>query len=242
MGYIADKILKLSRQLYPTGRAFRFFEFSNLEKLHKGLALSEERFYNAAVSIKDSLLPDNDNFTSDDATDWERRLGMITNPTTALSIRKGAIMRKLNQPGEAPAKINWRHLQSQLQLAGFDVYVYENRFGYYPYGEEYYTQTPDDVAGTVGYFFKTNRLGLYRLGQRNYGGVYSFGLIANHIDEDIDNQFVLKSSNLRYTFFIGGATLGSFANVDESRKEEFRQLILILKPVQNIGFLFINYT
>jgi hypothetical protein len=71
-------------------------------------------------------------------------------------------------------------------------------------------------------------------------GIYYNNLIANRIDESLDVTFDI-GSNLRATFFVGGETLGTFADVDIQRKEEFRQLILKLKPVQSIGFLLINY-
>lgn len=238
MGYIGDQILLLSKQLYPTGRAFKLFDQSVHERLHKALAKSEERAYNAATSILYSILPDNDNFTSDDATDWERRLGLITNLSISLSNRKAAIRRKLSQPGNAPAKSNWRYLQEQLQAAGFDVYVYENRFQDYP-GEDYFTKTPGQISGNSGYFI-TNRHGMFQHGQVQHGGHYT-GFCANYIDELQDYKFVI-SPNLRSTFFIGGSILGNSANIPSARHDEFRQLILTLKPVQTVAFLFINYT
>jgi len=42
--------------------------------------------------------------------------------------------------------------------------------------------------------------------------------------------------------FVGGVTVGSFANVPLARKNEFRQLILKSKPLHAVGYLFINYT
>ena len=41
--------------------------------------------------------------------------------------------------------------------------------------------------------------------------------------------------------FESGTPLGNFADVSADRKIEFRDLILNLKPVQNIGVLLINY-
>jgi len=48
-------------------------------------------------------------------------------------------------------------------------------------------------------------------------------------------------SNLTSTFFIGGAVLGDFVNVDLLRRDEFRQLILKTKPVQTVGYLLVDY-
>jgi hypothetical protein len=238
MPNISDKLLALTRQLYPTGRAWKMPVSGTLEQLHIALSVSEDRAYNDAISILDSLLPDNDNFTTDDANDWERRLGIISNPLVPLPSRKLAIIRKMNQPGAAPAKSNWRYLQEQLQAAGFDVYVYENIFPYY-YPDGDVTETPYQVTGGDTSFYTPNRYGQYRYGQVNYGGSYK-KFVANHIDETRDWLFNI-GSNLRSTFYIGGPTLGSFADVDTLRKDEFRQLILTIKPAQTVGFLLINY-
>jgi uncharacterized protein YmfQ (DUF2313 family) len=234
MSYIGDKILQLTRQLYPTGRAFKMPDGSYFEKLHKALAVSEEQAFNDARSVLDSAIPDNDNFTADDAKGWERRLGLITNEAVALSDRKLAIQRKYNHPGSIPARQNYRFLEKQLQDAGFDVYVYENRF---PDGMGgFTTDTPESVSGVTGDLIQ---YGQFQYGQSRYG-VAKRNMIANYIDENIDWKFNVGSS-LRATFFIGGNPIGSFADVDVNRKDEFRQLILKAKPVQCVGFLFINY-
>lgn len=237
---LKDKILNLTRQLYPTGRAWKMSEGSDFEKLHIGLEVSEEQAYLDAVSILNSILPDNANFTSNEATDWERRLGLITNLAVPLSDRILSILRKYNQPGIYPEKGNWRYLQAQLQSAGFNVNVYENRFPYYyPDDGEEYTQSPLQLTGNSSYYIPNN-YGQYNYGQINYGGRFT-KFVANHIDEARDWSFNI-GSNLRSTFYIGGPTVGSFANVSSLRKDEFRQLILTIKPVQTVGFLLINYT
>lgn len=235
MGVVADKILTLTKNLYPTGRAWSMPAGSVLEKLHKALALSEERTWLDAVSILDSALPDNPNFTSQDASDWERRLGMITNLAVPLADRKLAIIRKMNHPGTIPARQNYLYLEGQLQAAGFAVYVFRNVFSDGMGG--YITKNPLTISGGVG---RINfQHGQRQHGQFHHGSAYD-NIIANHIDEDRDRLFNI-GSNLRSTFFIGGGYLGTFANVDANRKDEFRQLILRLKPVQEIGFLLINY-
>lgn len=231
-----DKIIQLTKQLYPTGRAFKMPLNGYLDCLHKGLAISEAQAYEDACAILNSVLPDNDNFSEDDATDWERRLGLITNPAVSLSDRKLAIIRKMNHPGNIPARQNYRYLQGQLQAAGFNVFVYENRF-------------PDGLGGYTtlnpGLLAYGQGLVQFQHGQFQHGlqirtGKKFQNIIANHIDEQLDWNFNF-GSNMRSTFFICGSSLGTYANVDEDRKKEFRQLILKIKPVQAVGFLFINY-
>lgn len=233
MGYIGDKILKLTRQLYPTGRAWKMPFDGFFESLHKALAVSEENAYNDAVSIMYSILPDNPNFTSDDATDWERRLGMETNLATPLSLRMLAIKRKMQSPGINPARENYLNIQYQLQLGGFDIYVYENRFPVYPYG--YTTQTIQQFANLYD-----NQHGDHQHGDIQHG--FQFGdVVVNSMDQTIDSSFVI-STDLRSTFFIGGPTAGSYANVPLTRKQELRHLILQLKPAHTVAYLLINYT
>lgn len=233
---IVDKILSLTKQLYPRGRAFKMPFDGVLESLHKALSISEAQAYTDAIAIHDSMLPDNSNFSISDAQDWERRLGLISNEAVSLSDRKLAIERKLNQPGLAPAKSNWRYLQLQLQNAGFDVYIYENRFDDYPDG--YITKTPVTFASDSS-FFIGHQYGEFQYGEFQYGGRFT-KFVANHIDETRDWEFNI-APDLRSTFFVGGATAGSFANVDSARKDEFRKLILTIKPVQCVAYLLIDY-
>jgi uncharacterized protein YmfQ (DUF2313 family) len=231
---VFDKILKLSKQLYPTGRAFKMPLSSEFEKLVKGLGRSEARMYSGANSILNSLLPDNDNFTTQDATDWERRLGMITNSSVSLADRKLSIRRKIAHPGTIPARQNYLYIEGQLQQAGFDVYVHENRF---PYGDGSYTQlTPFEASGAISGTFQH---GDAQHGDIQHGSAYD-DKVVNYIDEELDNIFNV-GDNLKFTFFICGPYLGDFADVPFERKDEFRQLILKLKPVQCVAYLFINY-
>lgn len=236
---IKDKILKLSKQLYPTGRAFKMPETGYSEKLHKALSVSEAQAYQDAISIKYSLLPDNNNFTTDDATDWERRLGLPYSPSSTLTDRKAAILRKLQQPGTNPAKGHYLYLQTQLQLAGFNVYVFENRFlTYYPDG--YIALHPVQLTSATP-IYNTTRHGMFKHGTGIHHGKFYNNKIANYIDENLDYYFDI-GSNLKSTFYIGGNPIGSFATVPIARKNEFRQLVLKLKPCQTVAYLFINYT
>lgn len=252
---IFDKIIALTKQLYPTGRAFKTFAGSVKEGLYRGLALSEDRAYQDALSILDKILPDNDNFTAEDAADWERRLGLITNENLDLQVRKDALLRKINHPGTIRARQHYLYLERQLRLADFDVYVFENRFDDGMGG--LITKTPNEIltvfnvqhgdfqhgdeqhgGGSVP-FLESPQHGDFQHGDTQHGGTFT-NLIANYIDESTDFSFNV-GDNLRSTFFISGQPLGTFANVPESRKDEFRQLILKTKPAQTVGYLFINY-
>ncbi len=230
-----EKILEQKRRYYPTGRAFRMQEGNNMYALHSGLAVSEVQSYEDSMAIMYSILPDNGFFTSDDATDWERRLGLITNLSTPLADREAAIRRKMAAPGVQPAHGHYLYLERQLQAAGFNVWVHENLFYTYPTGYE--SVPPNTLYGNT--YFKTARHGMFNHGQRLHGGYYT-NKIANSIYQEEDNNFQLGGS-FASTFFIGGQTIGTYANVLAVREVEFRQLILQIKQVQSIGFLQINY-
>ncbi len=227
MSYIGDKILALSKQLFPTGRAWRLNLDGYFENLFKGLQPSEEQFYNDAVSTLNSILPDNDDFTEEDATDWERRLGMITADGVSLEDRKLAIIRKMNFPGVVAARQAATWIEKQLQDAGFNVYVFEN----IP------ALPPEDVS-IYGYdFIDDFNFGMFNFGQVNFGGGYN-NLVANNLVSDLGFDL---GDNLKCTFYVCGETKGLFADVPAARELEFRQLILRTKPAQTVAFLLINY-
>ena len=232
---ISNKILQLSKQLYPKGRAFKMPEFGDLEKLHIALSEVETVAYQDGLSILNAILPDNNNFTSDDATEWEVRLGMIISGAS-LTDRKLAILRKMNHPGTIKTRQSYLYLEGQLQAAGFNVYVYENRFfdGY-----DWETKTPQEFS-LDPYPNYTVQLNDHQLGDFQLGGIWS-NKVANDILESKDDKFDL-GNNLRSTFFIGAAYEGEWADVPLIRETEFRQLILKIKPVQTIAFLLVNYT
>lgn len=235
---LIDKIKALTQMLYPTGRAFRVTEDGDLYLLHQGLNQSEHEALTDAMSILDSILPDNDNFTEEDASAWEVRLGLITNDATPLADRKLAIIRKMNHPGTIKARQHYLYMQGQLQAAGFNVYVYENRFPTYPTG--YTTKTPEQFALTPYPMVEIQHDYIFVQHGDVQHGETEGNKVANRINQTIDNYFNI-GANYRSTFFIGGPYPGEFANVLASREQEFRQLIFKLKPAQTVGFLLINY-
>jgi len=240
MAWIDDTLLELKKQLYPSGRAFKMPPNGTFEKLTKALAVSEARAYNDAISILDSMIPDNANFTTDDATQWERRLAIISNPATPLSARKAAILQKMAYPGTDAPRCAASYITAQLQAAGFNVKIYENRFFIGSPGM-WVTQTPSEILGVdVG----DAAYNLFGYGELGYGDTFALSgvtKIANYIEEAKDELFVVYP-NYRSTFFIADpSSITTFATVAATRHDEFRQLILQLKPVQAVGFLFINY-
>lgn len=229
------KFIGLAKQLYPTGRAFYLPQNGTFEKLHKGINTSMIRAVEDAKSIIDAALPDNENFTEADAELLENKYGMYISPATSLANRKLAIMRKMAYPSNIPARQNHLFLQSQLRLAGFDVYIYENKFFE---GGQWITKTPDEVAAlsTVA----TQHGGNTQHGTGTQHGTTGFNVIAN-ADKGPESYNIGGDGNLWATFFLGGNTLGEVANVPQEREKEFRELVLKLKPAHTVAYLFIKF-
>ncbi len=218
-------IISLTKQLYPTGRAWIMKKGSIFYKFHDGLAYSESRIYAKILGILDSVLPDNDDFSEDDADNYERALAVYQQSSgLTLSERKNNIKRKLQHPGNILGRQAAVYIEYQLQLAGFDVYIHENRPTIYDpvpaiYGEINYNDTTYGNTGISGYT-----------------------KIANYVDELKDSSFSFgDATDKRATFFVGGEIFPNFADVPADRKNEFRDLILRLKPAQMAGYLLINY-
>lgn len=256
ISYYATQLLSLTKQLYPTGRAFWMKKGGVFYRLHEGLTQSEARCYSDAIGQLDIILPDNDGFTEEDATQWERSFGMITNTAVSLADRKAAITRKINYPGETKGRQSLVYIQSELQKAGFDVYVHENRFSDGIGGYE--VISPNDI-GTIDYQFGNSEF-TYEFGGK-ITGVDMTEIIANYIDSELDapsfegaefgviefgewefsGAIDFDDIRLRQTFFVCGQIFPSMAYVPLTRKREFRELLLKLKPAQMIGFLYIDY-
>lgn len=231
---IQELILEQKRRRYPQGRAFRMNADGYMYGLHRALSVSEAQAYEDSIAILWSLLPDNERFTSADATDWNRRLAMIINTATPLPDRELAVRRKMAAPGIQPAKAHYLYIQTQLRAAGFDVFVYENIFPDYPDGTT--TMNPADISSDI---FSQIQQGDRQQGGAQQGG-YINQIVVNSLDNNVDVQFDI-GPNLRATFFIAGDTLGNYADVLATREQEFRQLILNLKQTQMVAILFVNY-
>lgn len=222
-----------------------------------------DQLYSDMVGILNTIIPDNEEFDSTDADRWESTFEIVSN-LTDIEERKTRILRRLFYPNGVVERSNVEFIQDQLRASGFDVYVVENRFWN---GSEYEVQDPDALTD------KDVQLGLGNLGVIELGGIIPgtnyTGIIANYVNEDLDNQFfsstvvtppelgenqlgafelggqtsvrLPRDIQLQGSFFIGGQSFPSFASVPLSRKDEFRALLLKLKPVHTLGYLYINF-
>jgi len=217
-------LINLTKQLYPTGRAFNIRTNGVFFKLSDSLAASEARVLSELRNLLSRVIPDNAVFDAEDAGHWERALGLPIAPEGVdLEGRKQIIYNKMKYPGTLKARQHYLYIEARLRENGFNVYILENDLSETPAAMNY--------------------------GEFNYGeGVYGSAAIdwtvcANYTDETKDRVFNIGLPvNYRATFYVGGQNPGDFATVPAERKNEFRELILKLKPAQTVGLLRINYT
>lgn len=226
-----DEIYKLTKSLFPNGRAFWLSE-ETIQIFIRALCISEAEAYDESLSILSSILPDNDNFTPEDATLWERRLNIAVNPPLlTLDERKTLIARKYAFPGSFIYRQNWRYVEYQLQYAGFNVWVHENRF--------------DDGFGGFEYINQLELSIIQHASDTELGSDLEMGdpgmdLIAN-LPDAIEVFDVGETTNFKGGFYIGGETFPDRAIVPKQLEKEFRKLVLTLKPTNTFAILLIDF-
>lgn len=225
---LVDIMTNLASQLYPTGRAFHMNKGGVMDKTHLSFNRSFIRIIDDAQLTLDSTFPDNDNFSVEDCELWEYRFGIVTNNLLSLQERKSAIYRRMSRGRNVPARQHKNYIQSQLQLAGFDVYLYEN---VQPY------KRPQDIIALLTNNVQHGGTTQHGIGLQHGGS--SSQIIANSYKAN--ELYSVSDARLWATCFIGGSTLGTYATIPANREEEFRELVLKLKPAHIVCFTFINY-
>ena len=215
---------KLTQLLYPKGYAYRLFEWSNKLKFEKALTKQTEQTYNSIIHVQNSFMPDNTFFITEDAVKWESVLGVFPPNGATLNERKSAIFQKLASPNNTESRNTLVYMQFAIQLAGFNLYLHKSN-----------GQSPDFVANTI----TQAQHGDFQHGQITHGAGFT-NIVANSVEASTDATFDI-GTNYNQVFYIGASVRGDFANVSMARQEELRRLILNLKPVESIAFLFINY-
>lgn len=207
----------LTNQLFPTGRAFWRPKGSTFQNLLEGIVESESRVQNSIMSLEYDFYADSTLMSNEAVEKWTSTFGIVCNGTQVERIE--SVRQRQAYPSNILARQSDYFIQNELRNAGFDVYVYK---GY-----------ADEQAAILGGFL----LGECVLGKGT--GVYS--IIANNIDESLDAGFVLLGDGKKAVFTVSGQGFGVATTVPLVRKNEFRDLILKLKPAQTVGLLYINY-
>ena len=213
-------ILKLKKQLLPTGRAFKVPVNGNFENLILGRGIKESEVYKDTIGILDSLIPDNNNFLDDDCSAWENSLSV--SPATLLADRKAAIYRKMQFPSNVRGRQHKNYLEYQLNQAGFICKVYE-----WLDMSSFVTSTNHSL-GTI----HSNSTFHSSLTFPSYSQV-----VANFIEPEKETLITLNLDNTKNVFWISGLTFDYPLTITSDRISEFRHIILSIKPIQTIGLI-----
>lgn len=213
----SEQINTLSSQLYPTGRAWWKRKDGIFDKIHQGLALSESRVENDILNIQNDILADSVNMSETSLELWENVFGLQAKGTIAERLQ--IVYQRQTFPNNVLARQSLQFIQSQLQLAGFNVFLHKQ------------STSPNSAI-----------YGLFQYGQKKYGQkTSSFKLVTNEVDENKEKPFNITSIGEKNIFYIGGENLGDYAEISVDLKNTFRELILILKPAHSVAVLNINY-
>jgi hypothetical protein len=251
-----DDLFNLVTSLYPQGRAFDVKKDPFYSAVIRGVIKSYIRTVGDGNAIQVGLNPNDDDFTAEQATILEKRYGIIINKNRPLVDRKATLVARMTDPGLTLAKQHKNYIEYRLQQAGFNVFVHENRF-LQPFptssaysgaaysgssysgneGYDYYAIDPGSVASTgkVRNYTKVEDDGEIS-GQVSASGASYSGSAWSTIERDNSDTQWWKS-----VFFIGGQTFPDSADVEATRIDEFRHLILTLKPVHSRADYIINF-
>lgn len=232
-------------------------DISDNDKLNIAKLRSWDRLYADIKKILDQKYPDNSNFDELDTENWERVFGLTPSSTMTIEERNEVILARQSY-SKVKERQTAEYIEDQLQANGFDVYVHENRFEATPYITQCgpsqcgFSQCGGTNDPVYPYVAKEPETGWEEICANSLDpavdatifdatpgtqcGVAQCGssICASPIQEDRETQ-------LSYSFFIGGETYPNLADVPESRKNEFRELILKLKPAHLVAWLYINY-
>lgn len=230
------KLMDLTNLLYPTGRAWYLPESGVFKKMHEVINNSMIRVKSFTAEMMDSYFPDNENFNEEDCDFWEYKLGLSTSNSLPLSVRRDIILRKISFPRNIVARQSLSYIQSQIDIYGFNVKIYENIF--YDQSGQPYHETPGNIITQS--LLDTQHGGDTQHGEPTQHGKGSYDIIANKMD---DEQYQIGGNqNLWATFFIASPNnLFEMATVPIKRKKEFKELILKLKPAHLVAFTLIKY-
>lgn len=239
---------------FPTGRAWKG---ENMLSICKALGIESRR---QQLELKDTASINNMLY-GDNLERWEQCLGLLGEGTTAE--REQAVSRKLSDIGGLKAS----DVERELQAAGFNLYVYENRFdpgtidytkfpstfGSAYFGSDYFSETRRYLSINPYFFKDASPLPGQTFGSAFFGSK-TFGYSGAGTGAELfargsyEDDLLLWSSLLtapmeryQYSFFIAGASWGDIADVDSDRRTELRRLIMEIKPMGMWAFGFINY-
>ena len=231
----SKQLMDLVNFLYPTGRAWLLPEKGNYRMIHDVVNNSLLKVKDYLKLMLNSYFPDNEDFDEEDCEFWENKLGLISSNSLSLQKRKEIILRKMAFPRGIEARQGLSYIQEQLDIYGFNVKIYENIFQ--DDNGNYYHENPNNVLELA--LLDTQHGWPTQHGPTQHGKG-AFDVIANTIETE--NYNIGGNQNLWSTFFIASKDSLTKAGIIElSRKREFKELILKLKPAHLVAFCLISY-
>ena len=213
-------ILKLTKQLFPTGRAFRIPSGGTFEKLLEGIALSEQRLVDTTLGLLNRIMADNIYFSLEDCADWEKRFAMGDNSAMYFDDRKSLIYRKYRYPGNVITRSSLLYIQHELQNAGFNVYLKDKVTS-----SQNFSFSQHEIDGEMGLDTEHNAYGVYS------------DILANY-----PTQIELfPLDGLTQFVRVEGLRAWQQAEVPKESEISLKRLLLILKPVEVIFLLNVRY-
>lgn len=219
-------MLSLIRKLYPKGGLiFNLFLGSKNKALHEAICDEMNYLKTFVDDGLDSFFPDNNSFTTSDATMWETKYGIETDTSISLSQRRSNLIQRIKHPGGEIYRQTRSFIEAQLRNQGFDVRVYENTLG----------QTPEEIFPSLNYGseFGNSEFGNSELG---FSGIE---IIGN--SSDLNENYVVGNNNYWATFIISGSSMQNQALVPSHRRKEFRKAVLRVKPAHMAALVLVNY-
>lgn len=247
---LKDKILALFKRLLPNGQAYTPATGGVMEATFKGI-IGDDSTASSLVQVRDdglnvlqALIPDNSGFSTQDAHDWYRRLGLYDTGSISFSAMKAAILQKMSWAANPTNQQTAAYIQSQLHAAGFtDCNVFFNNLGSGGSAISIGAVTGEPIEIAMCGLIQCNDTQCGTPAQTSGTGE-TYRKVANYIEETKDDFIILGNPNYEATFFIAQAvSLGSWtnANVSLSQKQQLRQLIIKLKSQQMVCWLMANY-
>ena len=182
--------------------------------LYEGLSEELNRVVEYKDIVKSSVIP-NANMNVDTLEDYEKRYGLRSDPLFSDEDRINKIIERASRNGNGTA--TW--LESQLQKAGFDLYVIENlpneptgaSFGDFQFGTEQFgglvTYTdPRNVPGEIVASSPNGNIGgqYISFGDFQFGSDFQFGTLQENSSYPVAKPFSIPATpdTWGYVFFI----------------------------------------
>ena len=221
--------LRQFQHLLPDAKAWRITIDKTLRRLFVGLTIAPSDARDYIDDVYADLFPD----TTRELDEWERQFGLTPAALEA--------DRRLNLAAEwsATGGQSPRYIQDVLQLAGFDVYVYDWWDPAFPGYSTVYDPRLNTTVPTIG---TVQASALSSQPEASGEGILGRPLANDHLANNpnylvnilLDRKppplITSDPDTWKKFIYISGPTFGDVVSIDESRRVEFERLCLKLCP------------